>query len=253
MRALKALEKDRRVEIVRRRLESLEECVEHYQGKTFSGAVRRLRRELLPVLLRWTQDGDAYPKYNPADNEKFYLASLPQEDRQALRVIWLRLEPQLMALLPEAARAQRNTLFQLVAKGKAIFELQELDCRGALVEHVLRCYEAQLLPELLAAEVKAFADRMLPAATAGHLRLKGYIHQFANVPQYRGCSLKEKTVEYLDKARPDIVRSLPGYVAPEKPADRRLYFYSREAQHSPQLHTLIDQTVFQNFHFLRVA
>jgi hypothetical protein len=251
MRAVKGLEKDERVTIDRRRLVSLEECVQHYPNKTLSGAARRLRQQLLPVLLRWTQDGKVFPRYNLAANEKFHLQSLAPDARKALRADWLRLERRLVALLASPGRARRNAVFQLIAKGKSIFEIEELECPGAFVEHARRCAERQCLPGPLAAEMAAFSEAILPPTDAGHLRLKGYIHELVAVPRHRGCSLKKKTVEYLAEMCPAVVEKLPDYVPAEKPTDRRLF--KREAKHSPQLYGLFDQTVFQTFHFLQLA
>jgi hypothetical protein len=252
-RAVEGLETDLRIRIERRRLVSLAECVQHYPNKTLSGASRRLRQQLLPVLLRWTEEGDAFPRYNPADNERFHLQSLSLAARKALQADWLRLEPRLVTLLHTTRHEERNGVFLLIAKGKAIFEEDALSCRGAFADYVRRCIEGRLLREPLAAEVIALSEAMMPPTNAGQLRLKSYIHEFADVPRHRGCSLKKRTVEYLAKACPAVVESLPGYIPSETPPDRRHVFYAREARHSPQLYGLFDQTVFQKFHFLQIA
>ncbi|HEV3339537.1 MAG TPA: hypothetical protein VG125_04250, partial [Pirellulales bacterium] len=134
------------------------------------------------------------------------------------------------------------------------FEIQNLQCWESFGEHLRHCAKRQALPDALAADAMALSDGMLSPADAGHLQLRSYVHTFAHVPQHRGCSLKKETVEYLDKTCPEVVRSLPGYVAPPKPV-RQMYAYAgpRDPKHSPRLYGLFDQTVFQEFHFLRVA
>ncbi len=239
--------------VERRRLDSFDECVAHYPNKTLRGAVRRLRLQLLPTLLQWTRDG-AFPRYSQEDNEKFHLESLAPDVREALRLAWLHLEPRLIDLLAQPGRADRNALFRLVAKGKAIFETQGLECRGAFAEHVRRCTESRLLPEPLAAEVVALSNSILPPAEAGHLQLKGYIHRFAHVPRHGGCSLKQGTVDYLARSCPDVLRGLPGYVEPrEQVRGRFRLLVPARPKHSPQLYGLFDQTVFGAFHFLRTG
>jgi hypothetical protein len=255
MRAVKCLEKGARIKVERRRLISFDECVFHYPNKTLRGSVRRLRLQLLPALLRCTNnEGDAFPRYNRAANEKFHLQSLTPVVRKTLRNSWLRVEPRLIELLPLSGRADRNVLFQLAVKGKSIFETGDLECRGSFAEHLQICTEHKLLPDPLASDLRILSDSMLAPTDAGHLRLKSYIHTFAAVPQHRGCSLRKETVTYLDQSCPEVVRKLPGYVAPEVPVNRHNYMMgAREPKHSQQLYGLFDQTVFQRFHFLQLA
>jgi hypothetical protein len=192
MRAVKGLEKDKRLTLTRRRLVSFEECVAHYPNKTLLSHIRNLRLKLLPALLRWTQEDNALPRYNLAENESFYLNSLTQDDRNKLRKAWQSLEPRLIDLLPRSEHAARNALFSLIAKGKSIFETQDLQCWGAFAEHVHRCIDQHLLPEAVASDAKCLSDAILPAPDAGHLRLRSYIHTFAEMPRHRRCSLKQQ-------------------------------------------------------------
>jgi hypothetical protein len=256
MRAVRSLEKDGRIEVEERKLLSFEECVTHYPSKTLNGEARRVRDQLLPALLQWTrQKGGACPRYTSADNERFHLESLLPEDRQSLNKKWLRLEPRLMALLPRMSRDDVNALFELIAKAKSIFETQGLDCRGAFVEHVQRCTARHLLPLPIANKITAFSNELLPPTDAGQLRLKSYIHAFADIPKYRGCSLKKETVEYLDRSFPTVVQTLPGYTAPPAKQTGFRRFVSldeRGPTHSKLLLGLFDQTVFQDFRFVRI-
>jgi hypothetical protein len=253
-RAVQALAEDGKLHTDRRRLVSFEEAVVNYPHKTLQGATRRLRLELLPVLQKGIQDGEAFARYNPADNEKFHLGSLTPEGHRSLQRTWLRLEPQLIDLLPELDRADRNALFCLLARGKSIFETQDLTVRHSFAEHHRICAERQSLPEPLEGQVKTFADALVPPADAGHLRLKGFVHSFAHVPRHRGCTLKEDTVEYLARMCPDLVRSLPEYVPGSAPEVGHVRYtlmgvYCKE-KHSPQLYKLLDQSIFQEFNFL---
>lgn len=253
-RAVDGLEKDGRIVVDRRKLVSFEEAVSEFPHKTLQGATRRLRLELLPVLLKGVQDGEAFPRYNPADNERFHLESLSPDEHDSLRESWLRIEPRLIDLLPKAKRADRNALFTLIAKGKAVFEIRALECRQSFAEYLRDCLDRQVLPEPLAGEVREFSDFLVPPTDAGHLKLKGFVHFFAHVPRHRGCTLKTDTLDFLSRARPDVVQNLPGYVPrPEPPAGRYAFHTERKETHSPELVGLFDQTVFQAFNFLRLA
>lgn len=119
-RAVNVLAEDGKLHIDRRRLESFDEAVLNYPHKTLQGALRCLRLALLPVLQKGIQDGESFARYNPADNETFHLESLTKEERRSLKHTWLRLEPKLISLLSELNRANRNTLFCLLARGKSI-------------------------------------------------------------------------------------------------------------------------------------
>lgn len=255
-RAVKGLVISGKIRIELRRLESFAEATAHYPHKTLLAETRRLRLALLPILLGGIEDEELVAEYGPAANEKFFLETISPEQWRSLKESWLRLEPRLIDLLPTKKRGDRNTLFMLIAKAKAIFEPRNLSCRHSFAEYLAGCAKGQLLPEPLAREVKGFSDDLVPPPNAGHLKLKGFVHFFAYVPRHRGCTLKEATVDYLDQKCPEVVRSLPGYKpAPEVRQDRLGYviFGRRRETHSPRLYALFDQTVFQKFHFLTLA
>jgi hypothetical protein len=96
---------------------------------------------------------------------------------------------------------------------------------------------------------------MLAPAQAGFLRLKSYVHAFAHVPRHRHCWLKEITVDFLNRARPNVVQNLPGYIAPRRPAGppSRSCRYMVEEKHSEKLNRLFDHSVFQRFQFLQLG
>ena len=250
-RAIDGLAKDGRLMVVRRRLAGFEQAVRHFPHKTLRGATRCLRLELLPVLLKGIQDGQAFPRYSPADNEKFHLESISPDEHRSLRDSWLRLEPRLINHLSQTRRADRNAIFILIAKGKAVFELRDIECRHAFADYVRDCQARHILAEPLASEVKGFSETLVPPADAGHLQLKGFIHFFAHVPRHRGCRLKDDTLEFLSRARPDIVQSLPGYTPRRVPPPGPSAFYiGGKDTHSQELIGLFDQSIFQTFHFL---
>lgn len=252
-RALDGLEAEKRIAVEERRLRTLEECVAHFPGKTLLGAARRLRLQLLPALLRGVQRGELFAHYNTAENESFYLKSLPKETRRHFREQWLHLEPRLIGVLTICPLKHRNAVFSLITKGKATFEEANLDCRGAFAQHVQACIRGGIIGQPLSKELEAFSHRILPPADAKHLQLRSYVHEFAHIPQHRGCTLRKETVEFLYRECPEVIECLPGFVAPKQPSRPGMGFWNRDVKHSPRLYALFDQSVFQNFRFLSLA
>lgn len=254
-RAVKGLVKAGKVLKDERRLISFDEAVQNFPSKTLFGTTRSLRLSLLPVLSKAIADGEKWARYSPADNEKFHIESLKPEELQALKAKWLRLEPRLIEILPALSSTNRNTLFILISKAKSIFEIKkDLTCSQSFSEYLRTCTQRAILPEPLVGEVQAFSDALVPLTHAGHLRLKGFIHAFAHIPNRGRCQLKEDTIEYLAKACPEVVRQLPGFKASSacKPSDGRYFsaFLERKDTHSPQLYRFFDQSIFQTFIFL---
>src|SRR5688500_9106133 len=77
-RAVESLVARSRVKHTERPLQSIDECIAHYPGKTLKAAIRRLRIDLLPALREPSPGRGSHLRYTLADNEKFHFASLPE-------------------------------------------------------------------------------------------------------------------------------------------------------------------------------
>lgn len=229
----------------RRPLASLEECVQHYPGKTLLVATRRLRLELLPSLKDFVEQNHQPPRYSAASNEEYHIEQLPRQDRKAFEQEWKRLVAELKQAF---AVSDDDTLLSLIVKGKSLFEEKStLSERRSFLELSSACCRSGMLSEGLSDRLRRFTERFLPANTAGSLRLKSYIHLFALPSRNGRYSLKERTIQELRRRNKAFVESLPGF----KPVDSQRRY--RKPQHSPMLHKLFDQTVFQDFRFIHLA
>ncbi len=232
------------LQIEKRRLASLEECVMHYPGKTLLAATRRLRTTLLPALLEWTREKlGAAPHYNTAENEQYLVEHLPQDRVRCLRVKWMRLES---LMQPSFARSGGDDLLLLFAKGGALFRGIEIRSRHSFAELVRTCCVGGDLPSGVVGELRRFATDFLSPATAGSLKLKSFVHEFAHVPPRGQCSLCESTKEALHRLRKPFVELLAGF----RPAENKCL---RNPHYSDAMDKLFDQTVFQRFKFVRPA
>lgn len=255
-RAVAGLERDKHIATERRRLDSFDECVTHFPNKTLIANVRKLRLDLLPVLRGWTQGGRVRSRYGRYDNELFYLKSLKAEEMKERRRAWTWLEPALTRCLASFAKRDRDLLFLLVAKGKNLFETDEITCRRSFALLAERLLEHSLLSAPVAQRLRELCRLILPPDEVGFLQLKGLVHEFAYVPRYRRGSLKTDTVDWLEKdpESKGVLEKLPGYEAPvEASRHGPIRFAPGKAVHSKLLNSLFDQTVFQKFQFVRSA
>jgi len=232
-----------------RPLQSVEECVAHYSGKTLKAAIRKLRTELLPALLEPSKSRMRCPRYSLADNEKFHHEGLTEVEREVHRNNWLSVERELAAFLGAADDfEQRSRLFGLYAKSKSIFEAGRLEVTGSLREHLTRC--RPILPAELLERVERVYTSLLSAERAGNLQMRTFVHTFVNVSNKGSCRLKGVTIEHLSHVRRDYLESLPNY---KRGTPVRPIMCSQEDRHDPILHKLFDQTVFQSFNFIEAA
>lgn len=230
-----------------RRLADLSEFIRHFPFKTLQFDIRVLRQELLPVLGDWVKENGTGPRYTVADNERFHLRELSVEDQEILKRRWCELEPTLIGCLPSLPIDHRNILFMLIAKGKNLFEAVSLNSGNSFVELGRECTARGLVLGETALKVRALCDQLFAPSTAGPLQLKSYIHTFANIPKYGRCTLKAETLEKLYRDRPEVLSRLPGFSAGRR---GRNGFFGSDPTHGKLVHSLIDQSLFQDFVFV---
>lgn len=235
------------LEIERRPLASLEECVEHFPNKTLDRAARDARLALLPALLEWANDKHGPgPHYSAASNEEYHVNRFEPEERRTISRDWLALEDDLVTV---HAKNRTNELFHLIAKGRSLFTKTSLQDRTSFAYYLQMCKELGQLPDDLSARLRQFTESVLPPTQAGFLRLKSFIHSFASLPSRGPFTLKQPTMDALHERRKAFVEALPGFVPPSD-ASRR---FGYGPKHSDQLRYLLDKSALQAFQFVRLA
>jgi hypothetical protein len=234
-----------------RHLSGLDECIRHYPGKTLKVDVYRLRRALLPVLSDWAEGRGPGPRYTMADNERFHLGGLADDALESLQMVWRTIEPKLIERLGSLSLEARNTLFLCLAKGKSLFESMSIQSGKSFVELARECIGEQIVQGDSAEKLDSLCGQFLSVRTAGFLQLKSYVHAFANVPKHRRCRLKDETLEQLYRVQPEVLEVLPGFIPAPKHTSP-FHFDRSSPTHSDRVHSLLDQTVFQNFVFAKL-
>lgn len=248
-RAVESLVARKLIICTERPLQSVAECIAHYPGKTTRVAIRKLRVELLPALLQPDSGQPIYQRYSRDDNEKFQYERLSDADKKLLRRNWLSVERELAALLGSTDDAQhRSRLARLYAKGESIFDSGRLMVSQAFSEHLARC--RLILSADLLGRLEHFCTSLLDVEMAGNLKVRSFVHTFANVSSRGTCSLKDDTIEHLNKVRRDYLESLPDYKSSSVSGN---FFMRDNSRQDPILHRLFDHTVFQSFHFLELV
>jgi hypothetical protein len=239
----------------RRRLESMAELVTHYPGKSLVSSTRKLRRDLLPALVIIAETKNQTPRYTQADNESFLLGSFAADKRTTLQKAWQAIAPELIHHLQNVGGNDQLTLFLLIARGKSLFEAAPLECGMSIAQCVEPLFERAGLPLALQRKLSSFSASVAAAPTIGHLRLKSYIRSFVDIPQRgRGYRLTAATLDQLDDVCREVLKTLPGYEyrpPPSKKSISWLMHVGPRSQHSPEIHKLIDKTVFETFCFIR--
>lgn len=249
-RAVDSLSAKSLLKRIERPLQSIEECIAHYPGKTLNAKVRQLRMKLLPALLKPSRSRGQNLRYSLADNEKFHYEGLSEAEQAQHRKNWLSVERDLAAFFGSSDDPRwRAHLFGLYAKGKSIFEADRLEVSRSFQEHLSRCQ--QILPSELYDRIQHVYTTLLSAERVGNLQMRTFVHTFVNVNNRGSCSLKEEAIEHLVEVSGDYLRSLPGYQ--ESTTKNSRYVFREKDKHDPILNKLFDQTVFQEFNFIEPA
>lgn len=243
-----------RIKITSRPLESFEECVEHYPGKTLKAEARKLRLQFLPVLLEWSQEKNGLgPKYGAADNEEHHLRLLPKDQVALLEADWPGLEERLRPLYGAAPQAAAANLLKLICKGRYLFQSHDVAANGSLASGVEAACRSGALPDALASDLRSFLERFIPSGTAGALKLKSFIHELADVPRHGQCSLRGETLEYLRQCRNEVVETMDGFREKNGKIRKPWGPAAAEYEYPGPLRKLFDHTVFQDFDFIALA
>lgn len=250
-RAVESLRQRGHLVVEDRALADLDEWQSHYPGKALHRATRELRLQLLPELVAWINSGEGpNPRYSAAENERFVAKRIDREEMAALALRWRKLERQLRPLL---ASSESNHLFLLIARGKQLFETVPVTTRTSLRELYGICESGGLLPPDVSKQVKEFVEEFLPELDAGALGLKSYIHAISRgIPKHGHCELGDDALDALHRRKRALLESLPGF-QPAPPKGRGLFVGRWGPKHSPMLKKVIDQSVFHDFKFLKVA
>jgi hypothetical protein len=247
-----------RVTLETRHLASMQEFVCHYPGKSLIASVRKLRLDLLPALAASVETNKQQPSHSAAGNEDYYRKNYSVEQWAAFQQRWANLEPELIGQLARLSGEDRNTLFLLIARAKSLFEAAPLACDRSIAEGVRPLTERAALPPALAKKLAAFSASLLPPEQSGFLRVKSCIRTFAEIPRTGShYELRPETLNQLEDACPQVVSKLPGYQRRDRSKKRSpVWIMMRPvlcSTYGPEIHALLDKTVFAKFVFIRPA
>lgn len=250
-RTIIGLERHGRINIDSRPLESLEECIIHYPGKTLSASARLLRAKLLPVILDWSRkEGGLKPRYGDAANEDYQVKKLRKEGKWAeLSDQWQLLEERLRPLYGKASSSPDDFL-RLICKGRNLFRTTDIETGISFSLAVSKVRRSGQSPTDLTDDLQAFLELFMPAGQAGSLKLHGFMHELAEVPRHGQCKLRDSTLDYLHTHQKELVESMPGFQRKPAPPFQGFYGVREEYTYDPDLVKLFDQTVFQDFKFI---
>ena len=263
-RAVKSLAERKLVVVEKRKLATIQEWLTHYPGKAYRRDVRQVRLDLLPVLTDWVRSAEGPgPMYSPYENEKFYARGggdsvftkrLLQDRGAQLAPRWKTLEPQIRRLV--ANNSSDNLIF-LLAHGKSIFGGAPIETNLSLGQLIERCAGEEILPPELLAELRRLRNDYISPEMVGALELKSVIYRFITPVIHRHPEMKPEALDALYSARPEYLEAQPGFKPPAQPPinPRGLwigeqYRWDGCFENRSALSRLIDQTTFQNFHFL---
>lgn len=253
-RALLALGSRGLITLTSRALESFEECVAHYPGKTLLTDARNIRLDFLPVLQGWiTAERGIGPKYGTAANEKHHLNLLPKNEHDALVADWMNLEERLRPIYGTAPRTASDGLLKVICKGRSLFRTGDVTAHGSLAELIgSACGSGSLSPEITAS-LNEFLDRFIPRETAAALEFKSLVHAFADVSRRGTCSLRKKTLEYLHDQKKETVEAMEGFEEKHPGVHGLWNLPHKEYNYPGSLRRLFDHSVFQKFDFIKLA
>jgi hypothetical protein len=254
-RAISSLVKRKRLTIERRPLESLEECVQHYPGKTLSGNSYSVRSFLLPVLLEWTNEKEGLiPKYGIADNEVHHYKNLQKTGGALMEKLssrWPAIEERLRSIYGNAPKRSDN-LLRLICKGNSLFRPMGVSSPYALTELIELTCASGLLPGDLKAKLWTFLEAFLPLAEANALQFRSFVHELVDRPRHGQYKLQPAALAYLHKQRKEYIEKMPGFAVRENEFAGKWNPNKTRFEYDESVLNLLDHNVFCDFSFIAI-
>lgn len=201
LRAADGLVKSKEVEILSRRLRTLDELIEYYPYKTRSVELKELRLRLLPRLrdLNWSA------LYNASDNENFIVSKHHQA--RLLQQRWKHLRNQLLSTVRTITGIHAIHIHaHLIVRGDALFFKERgIIHPGSFVALATRL--TMHLGEALSRELTEFCNEIWPQPQRKEVALKSQLYAWVN---FGGTtpSLKAEARDALRELEPDLMAGL---------------------------------------------
>lgn len=241
-RALKSLQKHGRIEVTAWNASSFSELAPVYALKTDSTLVQRMRRALLPVLVRSAKKKPS-PRIGTSDLElrRVRLHPIGEATLQRWNILRGTLQRLVGTVDAKEAYALASVLIATEQLAKASVDVGRdwaeiiaradepvLSWTGPSLHH---CIEALERPEssrpvrYLGKQLRAMYDEIVPKSEHARAGLKNELYEFVEDLDRGTGQLKEDALALLHREDPKTVESLPGHVThpPDRLGERHTY------------------------------
>lgn len=248
-RAVETLSDRNLLTLTCRGLANFDECLLHYPQKTLSGKSRLIRNKLLPTLAEAVEVGEITPKYDRAENERFMLKSLSEEQRSSVSERWQKFEKELRGLYGCHGGSDKEVqwLLRLIVRGSELFADSSVSCRWALEEILREIGSMECIPADTHQRLSGFCESIFPDDESSEIELKSILHQIAYISRNGAYSLRNDVLRMLHQSHEDFIESFPGTEVGHGVG--RLVFPFR-TKYDKDIQQLFNQAVFRKFTFI---
>lgn len=244
-RAVASLKRAGSLVVEPRKLGTLDEFVALYPSKTLSLERRGLRERLLPHVAGYLQNSSG--RFTFAENEQFLARTVSPTAQNE----WVSLETDVLVAASLSVGRRRESLMQILAKGRQYFDHSGISATDSLGQLVAEGLKMATSPDdrAIFTELAAFYGRAFPSGDRTRLRLKNKLYEVARMGRgRRPAELTDELKMHLFRMDQPLLESLPGHVTC---AARDGWFVVNGHTFSPILDQLIGRDVFRDFEFVR--
>jgi len=265
LRATGQLAENDKVQQEDRFISELQELFHYYTFKTFSFEIFSLRKQLLPVLMKFLESGDSYysphtmPRFNTGDHEIFILGNKKNADpefRKKMNAKWLYFESKILQNISTGKTSEPDIWMRLLIKGRQLFlEETRLNYKlsfHTILEKLLSIKDDLSKPELrLLDRIERFISRVFNEVDIRRAILKTTLYRLGSFQKKGGAATLHKEVKgFLLNECPDLIMALPGHKEP--PVFFRGTSLYELTTFSDILNRLLDRHVFSSLRFLSI-
>ncbi len=263
LRAIDELIKSDKIRQEDKIINELKDLFRYYTFKTYDLEIFSLRKKLLPVLIKFLEDGYHFTsqtetRFGTTDHEIFILKNKMDDNpdfRKKVSTKWINFESEILETITDENTLELDKWMRLLIKGRQLFLTESSLKYGLSFQSILKKLlstknDLSKTECMLLEKIEKFKSGIFSEGDINRAILKTTLYKVVNFKKGGTTSLHKEVKGFMLNQCQELILALPGHEKPPK-VFRNASNYEF-TKFSNVLDRLIDRRIFSSFHFLSI-